>query len=77
MSTQIAVRFPDEIAERMQEVVSAGWAPTRTALIQTAVEREIRRAHATRDRAILEQLNGEDDLDALADWVASHGGSNA
>ena len=56
----------------MQSAVAAGWAPTRSALIQGAVEREIRRAAAARDLAILASHPTDDDLDGLADWAMSN-----
>lgn len=72
MTVQLAVRFPDSIVTRMQEAVDAGWAPTRSSLIVASVERELRRAAAARDRAILEAQPGDDDLDGLVAWTTAH-----
>mgnify|MGYP003551339439 CR=1 FL=1 len=46
MSTQIAVRLPDEMVAYLDRVVATGKAPSRAALVATAVEREMRRRAA-------------------------------
>ncbi|MCL1801873.1 MAG: hypothetical protein FWG25_11025 [Promicromonosporaceae bacterium] len=71
MAVQIATRFPDEIAEKMTQTVAAGWAPNRSALIQRAVERELRRAAAARDYQILLAHPTDPDLDSLTEWTMS------
>ena len=49
MSIQIAVRLPDEMVSFLDEVVAAGMAPSRAAVVSSAVEREMRRLLAERD----------------------------
>lgn len=69
MSKQIAVRLPDEIVEFVDELVSAGAAKSRAAVVSRALERERRRAIAARDAAILSR--GRDpDMDSLAEYAA-------
>lgn len=53
MSTQIAVRLPDEIVEFVDSQVSSGAAKSRADFIWHAITREQRRLAAERDLAIL------------------------
>lgn len=69
MSTQIAVRLPDDVVAFLDEAVSRGQASSRAALVAAALEREMRRQAAERDAAILRQVGPDDDLDALVDWA--------
>lgn len=67
MSTQIAVRLPEELVEFVDQLVSDGRAPSRAAVVSRALHRELRREVAARDAAILTAAGTpEDDMDALA-----------
>jgi hypothetical protein len=68
MTIQVATRFPDEVAAGIDSAVRDGWAPHRSALIVRAVERELRRAAAARDLAILQADQRDDDLGGLVTW---------
>jgi len=70
MTTQIAVRLPDEMVEFLDRAVAAGQAPSRAALVGRALEREMRRRAALHDVAILSSRGPADDLDDLVDWTA-------
>lgn len=72
MSTQIAVRLPDEMVAFLDKAVAQGRAASRAALVSSALEREMRRQAAVQDAAILGQQGAGDDLDALVDWTAGH-----
>lgn len=72
MSTQIAVRLPDRMVEFLDETVASGQAPSRAAIVTTAIEREMRRMLAERDAATLQRVGTSDDLDALVDWTSSN-----
>ncbi len=72
MSTQIAVRLPDEMVAFLDRTVAAGKAPSRAALVAAAVEREMRRQTAETDAAILRDRGAADDLDDLVVWTSSH-----
>lgn len=72
MSTQIAVRLPDEMVAFLDRSVAAGEAPSRAALVASALEREMRRRVAERDARILRQQGAEDDLDPVVDWTVGH-----
>jgi Arc/MetJ-type ribon-helix-helix transcriptional regulator len=72
MSTQIAVRLPDEMVAFLDQTVAAGQAPSRAALVAAAVEREMRRRAAQTDAALLRDRGAGDDLDDLVAWTASH-----
>jgi Arc/MetJ-type ribon-helix-helix transcriptional regulator len=72
MSTQIAVRLPEEMVAFLDKAVADGKASSRAALVSAAVEREMRRQAAETDAAILRKAGAADDLDALVNWTAGH-----
>lgn len=71
MTTQIAVRLPDDLVTFLDRSVAAGEATSRAALVARAVEREMRRHAALKDAAILSQ-GAADDLDDLVAWTAAN-----
>ena len=70
MSKQIAVRLPDELVAFVDEMVEAGVARSRAAVVTRALERERRRRLAQRDAEILARLGPDPDLEALASYAA-------
>lgn len=72
MSTQIAVRLPDEVVAFLDRSVASGRAPSRAALVAAAVEREMRRQAAERDAELLDDAGAADDLDDLVAWSAAN-----
>ncbi len=72
MSTQIAVRLPDEMVAFLDHAVATGRAPSRAALVASAVEREMRRLAAEQDAEILRAHSAADDLDGLVEWSGTH-----
>ena len=72
MSTQIAVRLPDEVDAFLDRSVADGVAPSRAALVATALEREMRRQAALRDVDILRAQGPDQDLDDLVAWTAKN-----
>ncbi|MGA8046636.1 MAG: ribbon-helix-helix domain-containing protein [Dermatophilaceae bacterium] len=74
MSTQIAVRLPDEMVAFLDRTVATGKAPSRAALVASAVEREMRRLAAEHDAQVLRTQGAADDLDDLVEWTATHAG---
>lgn len=72
VSTQIAVRLPDEMVAFLDRAVAEGRAPSRAALVASAVEREMRRVLAEFDAERLRQQGAGDDLDDLVQWTAAH-----
>jgi Arc/MetJ-type ribon-helix-helix transcriptional regulator len=70
VSTQIAVRLPEELVEFIDRLVADGRAPSRAAVVSRAIQREMRRELAARDAAILAAAGDDDDLDALAEHAA-------
>ena len=70
VSTQIAVRLPEELVEFIDRLVSDGRASSRAAVVSRALQRERRRELAARDAAILAAAAADDDLDALAEHAA-------
>ncbi|MFT3797354.1 ribbon-helix-helix domain-containing protein [Microbacterium sp.] len=71
MSMQIAVRLPEPLVEFLDHAVAEGRAPSRAALVTSALEREMRRFVAERDAAFLAD-GAADDLDVLVDWSVRH-----
>lgn len=72
MSTQIAVRLPDEMVAFLDRSVATGKASSRAALVASAVEREMRRLAAEQDAHILRAQGPADELDDLVEWTGSH-----
>ena len=72
MSTQIAVRLPDEMVAFLDSAVATGKASSRAALVAAAVEREMRRQAAEQDAQILREHGPADDLDDLVRWSSTH-----
>lgn len=72
MSTQIAVRLPDEMVSFLDRSVAEGVAPSRAALVASAVEREMRRLAAEQDAQILAAQGTADELDELVEWTRAH-----
>ena len=70
MTTQIALRLPDELMEFVDGQVTSGSAISRAAVVVKALERERRRAAAEQDAAIYAAA-GEGDLDGLAAWAGA------
>jgi Arc/MetJ-type ribon-helix-helix transcriptional regulator len=66
MSTQIAIRLPDDMVAFIDELVRSGDAGSRAAVVSRALERERRRKVAERDAAILSRQQPDPDLDGLA-----------
>ncbi len=67
MSTQIAVRLPDELVRFLDDLVSDGRATSRADVVARALRRERRRELAARDAVILAgSADDGDDLDDLA-----------
>lgn len=72
MSTQIAVRLPDEMVAFLDRSVSTGKAPSRAALVASALEREMRRLAAEQDAHILRSEGAADELDDVVEWTGAH-----
>ena len=69
MSTQIAVRLPDELVAFVDEVVLAGGGSSRAAVVTKALERERRRALAAHDAEILARTGPDRELAGLAEYA--------
>jgi Arc/MetJ-type ribon-helix-helix transcriptional regulator len=70
VSTQIAVRLPEELVEFIDSLIAAGRFPSRAAVVSRALQRERRRELAARDAAILAVTEDDDELDALSEHAA-------
>ncbi|MGB9375326.1 MAG: YlcI/YnfO family protein [Jiangellales bacterium] len=70
MTTQIAIRLPDDLVEFLDDLVKNGGAASRAAAVARALERERRRQTAERDAAILARSGADADMDRLARHAA-------
>jgi Arc/MetJ-type ribon-helix-helix transcriptional regulator len=70
VTTQIAVRLPEELVEFIDRLVADGRAPSRAAVVSRALHREQRREITARDAAILAASGQDDDMAALARHAA-------
>jgi Arc/MetJ-type ribon-helix-helix transcriptional regulator len=72
MSTQIAVRLPDETVAFLDRLVAEKKAASRAEIIARALERERRREMAARDAAILAESGEDPDLAGLIRYMTRH-----
>lgn len=72
MSTQIAVRLPDETVAYLDRLVAEKKAASRAEIIARALERERRREMAARDAAILAESGEDPDLAGLIRYMTGH-----
>ena len=72
MSTQIAVRLPEEMVEFLDRLVAEGRAPSRAAVVASALEHEMRLRAAQADAEALREKGAADDLDDLVAWSTAN-----
>jgi Arc/MetJ-type ribon-helix-helix transcriptional regulator len=72
MSTQIAVRLPDDTVAFLDRLVAEKKAASRAEVIARALERERRREMAARDAAILAESGEDPDLAGLIRYMTGH-----
>ena len=73
MSTQIAVRLPDELVAYVDQAVAAGRVSSRAELVRSLIARDARRQRAEEDLAHLIEVGGLQDAETLAIVVATAG----
>lgn len=70
MSTQIAVRLPDELVAELDSLVQSGEEPSRASIVETALLRELRRRVWAREVAILTAHGSTyEDLEGLDSYL--------
>jgi len=72
VSTQIAVRLPDETVAFLDRLVAEKKAASRAEIITRALEHERRREMAARDAAILAESGEDPDLAGLIRYMTGH-----
>jgi Arc/MetJ-type ribon-helix-helix transcriptional regulator len=72
MKQQIAVRLDADLVATLDRLVAAGEARSRADLIESALERELRRQLYEREARILDEDAADPDLDGLVQWSANH-----
>jgi len=70
MTTQLAVRLPEEMVRAVDKAVADGLAPNRSRLIRMAIDRELRHLAAVRDYEILRDTEPDKEMEALAQWTS-------
>lgn len=69
MSTQIAVRLPDELVTYLDEIARSEPGSSRAAVIRAALERDRRVRQAERDVRILVETGDYEDFEGLNDYA--------
>lgn len=74
MSTQISVRINDRVVSELDALVASGAAKSRAELVESALERELRRRLYAKEveELIARKASGvpeDDDLAGLAEWA--------
>jgi Arc/MetJ-type ribon-helix-helix transcriptional regulator len=72
VSTQIAVRLPDDTVAFLDRLVAEKKAASRAEIITRALEYERRREMAARDAAILAESGEDPDLAGLIRYMTGH-----
>jgi Arc/MetJ-type ribon-helix-helix transcriptional regulator len=72
VTTQIAVRLPDDTVAFLDRLVAENKAASRAEIITRALERERRREIAARDAAILAESGEDPELAGLIRYVTGH-----
>jgi Arc/MetJ-type ribon-helix-helix transcriptional regulator len=72
VSTQIAVRLPDDTVAFLDRLVREKKAASRAEIIERALERERRREMAARDAVILAESGEDPDLAGLIRYMTGH-----
>jgi Arc/MetJ-type ribon-helix-helix transcriptional regulator len=72
MTVQISVQLSEAMVAFLDDSVASGLSPSRSALVTSALEREMRRQLALHDAKILRDAGSDDDLDDLVAWSVSH-----
>lgn len=72
MTTQIALRLPDDLVAFIDEVVASGRFESRAALVTRELRRFQRRVAAERDAEIYRVEGDYPDLVGLAEWTSKH-----
>jgi metal-responsive CopG/Arc/MetJ family transcriptional regulator len=70
MSTQIAVRLPDELVAELDSIVRSGQEPSRASIVEQALIRELkRRGWAKEVEVLIAHGSTYEDLDGLDDYL--------
>jgi Arc/MetJ-type ribon-helix-helix transcriptional regulator len=72
MSTQIAVRLPDDMVKFVDHLVETGRGSSRATVITRALERERRHEMAVQDAAIYAASGEDNDMVDLVQYLAGH-----
>jgi Arc/MetJ-type ribon-helix-helix transcriptional regulator len=70
MTTQIALRLPEEVVEFVDSQVSSGAAKSRADFVGRAIRREQRRLAAERDAEIYAEFGEDPELQGLVEYAA-------
>ncbi|MDO5697652.1 MAG: ribbon-helix-helix domain-containing protein [Dermatophilus congolensis] len=73
MSVQVSVRLPDELVAQVDSLVSAGAARSRAEVVESALERELRRRLYERDAAIYAEHGEDPEIEDFLTWSRTRG----
>lgn len=68
MDEEVSLALPAKLVESIDEAVASGLTPDRDEFLSRAILRELHRARAERDAAILRAVGADDELDSLVEW---------
>jgi Predicted transcriptional regulators containing the CopG/Arc/MetJ DNA-binding domain and a metal-binding domain len=69
MTTQIAVRLPEEMVSELDKLIATGEATSRASVIEQALRRELRRYLYEREATILANAEPDPEMDA---WMSRY-----
>jgi Arc/MetJ-type ribon-helix-helix transcriptional regulator len=72
MSTQIAVRLPDDMVRFVDQLVETGRGSSRAAVITRALDRESRHEMAVQDAAIYAESGADPDMADLVHYLSGY-----
>lgn len=71
MSTQVSLRLADDLVTAVDELVRSGAVSSRAEVMESALERELRRRRAEHDAEVYARESAEGDLGELESWLAT------
>lgn len=71
MATQASLQLSQDLVARLDDVIRSGAARSRAEIVESALERELRRRVGERDAVIYRTSDHDEDVDALNKWMQS------
>ncbi len=74
VSTQISVRLPDQLVAELDRLVTSGQVASRVEVVESALERELRRRQYERDAHIYRTQGEDPEVEEFLRWANSRPG---